>query len=78
MCIRDSIWTARPERGAGYYLALFNTTNREKEVSFPLKEIGLKGPQPVRDLWGQAPIAPAEGIFRANLPPHGSGLWRVG
>jgi hypothetical protein len=72
------VWTARPEKGAGHYLALFNTTNRTKEVSFPLKEIGVSGRVGMRDLWARADIAPAEGIFRASLPPHGSGLWRVG
>jgi len=72
------IWTARPERGAGHYLALFNTTNRPKEVAFPLTAIGVKGAAGVRDLWARADIAPAQGVFRATLPPHGSGLWRVG
>lgn len=72
------VWTARPEKGAGHYLALFNTTNRTKEAAFPLKAIGATGRVGVRDLWARADMAPVEGIFRASLPPHGSGLWRVG
>lgn len=70
-------WTARPQNGAGHYLALFNTTNKAKEITFPLREIGVTGVVGVRDLWAQTALAPAQDAFCATLPPHGAGLWRV-
>ena len=70
------IWTARPETGAGFYLALFNTSDKPKTVSFPLKALGLKTVE-VRDLWARADIGQATGWVKADLPPHGAVLLKL-
>ena len=72
------IWSARPERSPGRYVALFNTGKAEAEVALPLHELGLTGTQPVRDLWAGRMVEPASGRLARRLPAHGAGLYRLG
>jgi hypothetical protein len=70
------VWTARPADGAGRYLALFNTTDKEREIGIDFRWLGIASTVRVRDLWDRKDIGPATGRFAANLPPHGAGLYR--
>jgi alpha-galactosidase len=72
------IWSARPENGAGRYVALFNTTATAMTVGLPLRELGLEGRQPVRDLWSGTALAAASGRFEQRIASHGAGLYRLG
>jgi hypothetical protein len=72
------IWSARPADGHGRYVALFNTGKDAREATIPLRDLGLAGQQPVRDLWQQQGLAPAEQRFTRILPSHGAGLYRIG
>lgn len=73
------IWSARPADGRGRYVALFNVSKREREVGIALRDLGLSGSLPVRDLWsGQALEPVAGGRFAQTLPSHGAGLYRLG
>jgi alpha-galactosidase len=72
------IWSALPADGRGRYVALFNTGKTEREVIVPLRELGLEGPQPVRDLWQGKALAPASGQLTQRIPSHGAGLYRLG
>jgi hypothetical protein len=72
------IWSARPADGRGRYVALFNTGKAEREVTVPLRELGLEGTQPVRDLWEGRALAPASGRLAQRIPSHGAGLYRLG
>jgi hypothetical protein len=72
------IWSATPKDGKGRYLALFNPSDKAREVSIALKDLGLDGVQQVRDLWARAPLPAASGRFSQLLPSHGAGLYRLG
>jgi hypothetical protein len=72
------IWSARPADGKGRYVALFNPTDKAREVSIALKDLGLDGTRPVRDLWARRPLEDASDRFGQTLPPHGAGLYRIG
>jgi hypothetical protein len=71
------IWSARPETGAGRYVALFNTTAAAMTVGLPLRELGLATTQTVRDLWTGKVLPPATGRFEQRIPSHGAGLYRL-
>jgi len=71
------VWTARPASGGSRYLALFNTTAKEREVGIDLRWLGVPSQVRVRDLWERKEIGPATGRFAANLPAHGAGLYRL-
>jgi len=72
------IWSARPADGRGRYLALFNTGKAAREVAIPLRDLGLAGTQPVRDLWAGRALSPASNRFAQVIPSHGAGLYRLG
>jgi alpha-galactosidase len=71
------IWSARPEQ-RGRYLALFNTTDKPRRVALPLRDLGLDGAVPVRDLWARRDLAAMRDHAAAELPPHGAALYRLG
>lgn len=72
------VWSARPADGRGRYVALFNTGKEAREISLPLRELGLSGSQPMRDLWEGKALAPAKDRLIRPIPSHGAGLYRVG
>lgn len=71
------IWSARPETGHGRYLALFNTTDRPKEVGIALRDLGLSGPASARDLWEGESLGRYATRFSRTLPAHGAGLYHL-
>jgi len=71
------VWTARPAIGGGRYVALFNTTAKEREVGIDFRWLGISSQVRVRDLWERRDIGTANGRFAAILPPHGAGLYRL-
>jgi len=72
------IWSARPTNKPGLYVALFNTTDKAREVGIRLRHLGLSGTLPVRDLWTGEALAPAKGVLARTIPAHGAGLYRLG
>jgi alpha-galactosidase len=71
------VWTARPSNRAGRYLALFNTTDKAREVGIDFRWLGIPSSVRVRDLWERKETGPASRRFAVTLPPHGSGLYRL-
>ena len=72
------VWTARPVSGAGRrYLALFNTTDKAREVGIDFRWLGIASTVRVRDLWDRKELGTASRRFAAALPPHGSGLFKL-
>ena len=72
------IWTARPEGSADLYVALFNTTDKPRELGVDFRWFGLNSPLSVRDLWERKPVGIAAKRLSATLPAHGAGMYRLG
>jgi hypothetical protein len=72
------VWTARPEGSADRYVALFNTTDKPREVGVDFRWLGIHSPVRVRDLWDRKPRGTATSRLVATLPAHGAGLYRLG
>ncbi len=72
------IWSARPEAGGGRYVALFNTTDRPKEVGIALDLLGLPPRVSVRDLWTGKDAGRAERRITRTVAPHGAELLLLG
>ncbi len=70
-------WTSNaPERG-DRYVALFNLDSLPQRVSLSWSDVQLaSGRHVVRDLWARKSLGTADSL-RAELPPHGSVLYRV-
>ena len=64
-------------RDGGTYVALFNLSDQQREVSACWEELGLSGPYAARDLWAHQDAGVLEGRAAAVLPPHGSAVYKL-
>ena len=69
------VWTARGE--AGWYLAVFNTTDKAQRVTVPLATLGIPSRVRVRDLWARRDLEPVFETISLTLGAHGAGLYRL-
>lgn len=76
ICLDDNkaIWTAHNKEAESSYVALFNLSDEEAEVSIAWKDLQLgTAPSSLTELWTKATAtADADGILKAKLPAHGS------
>jgi hypothetical protein len=71
------VWTARPENGSGYYLAVFNTGDTELNVDRSWHDVGLEQKAyRVRDLWEKKKL-PSANRLKVKLAPHASVMWSL-
>jgi alpha-galactosidase len=71
------IWTARPESGRDFYVAVFNASDREQAVRYGWGDLDMAAPSyGLRDLWRRAELGPAASL-ELTLPPHASALYRA-
>ena len=70
------LWSARAP-GGDTYLALFNTTAKQREVSMALSQLDLRGTVRVRDCWARADAGAATGRIARSVPGHGAALLRL-
>jgi alpha-galactosidase len=76
---RDStqaIWMANDSIPGTIYVGLFNLEARPRAVEFLFgKTPGLTGTFNVHDIWNEEDLGTAQGVVRADLPPHGSAFY---
>ena len=69
----ESAWIAPRKDGNGFYLALFNLSDKKRTIAaVPEGAEGMKA----KELWTGKPVRVHGGI-RSSLPAHGSALYRV-
>ncbi len=71
------VW-ARPLWDGTQAVALFNLSEREREVTANWSDLGLAGAQPVRDLWRHKDLGTFNGSFKVAVPSHGALMLKVG
>jgi alpha-galactosidase len=59
-------------------VALYNQFFEKADVMVNWADIGLSGPQPVRDLWRKADLGVIDGAFTVSVPPHGAVMVKIG
>jgi len=72
------IWSARPEDGKGYYLAVFSRGDSPQTTELAWNEVGLVAGRAykVRDLWEHTDLG-AESSLKLTLQPHACVLYRL-
>lgn len=71
------VWTARPDTGAGHYVAVFNISDDAQTVQLAWKDVGLDAAKfKVRDLWAQKNLGTAKQLS-VQLAPHACALYKV-
>ncbi|MCX6872346.1 MAG: putative Ig domain-containing protein [Verrucomicrobia bacterium] len=71
------VWAKEMEDGSRA-VGLFNRGRRPAAVTALWKDLGITGPQQVRDLWRQQDLTVAKDACRAEVPGHGCVLLRIG
>lgn len=71
------IWSAKAEGSADRYVALFNVSDKPREVWIRLRDLGPSRPVAVRDLWEGRTLGKQADRIAATLPPHGAALYRL-
>ncbi len=59
-------------------VGFFNKDDNAKEISVVFKDIGLKGIQPVRDLWEKKDLGDSFGVYKCAVGSHCARLFRIG
>lgn len=71
------VW-ARPLCDGTMAVGLFNRGREEAKVTVRWSDLGIKGPQPVRDLWRQKDMGVFSDSFTAKVMPHAAWMIKVG
>jgi alpha-galactosidase len=71
------IW-ARPLWDGTVAVGLFNRSTNAQTVTASWDDLGLDGPQPVRDLWRHQDLGASDGSVSAQVPGHGAVLLKIG
>ena len=71
------VW-ARPLFDGTQAVGLFNRGVHAAKVTARWQDLGLRGSQPVRDLWQRRDLAPASGDITLMVPAHGAILLKIG
>ena len=71
------VW-ARPLWDGTVAVGLFNSGGRKCDVTAKWFDLGLAGPQAVRDLWQKKDLGEFEGSFAASVPAHGAVMVKIG
>ena len=68
------VWTAKPEKDKGFYVAVFNVSDQAQTVNYSAKDLGLPSSSyRVRDLWDNRELGVAASV-NVTLRPHASVL----
>jgi len=79
-CAKDGqleVW-ARTLSDGTLAVGLFNRSRKNAAVTAKWSDLGLTGPQPVRDLWRKVDLGPMTDEFKAEVPRHGVVMVKVG
>jgi alpha-galactosidase len=71
------IWARELEDGTRA-VGLFNRGGQRADMAVPFRSLGLRGAQPVRDLWLRKDVGVHQRAYRVTVPVHGAVLVRVG
>jgi hypothetical protein len=71
-------WIGEPEDGSGKYLAIFNLAdNGPTEISISTRDLGIRGPCRIRDLWARRDQGTVTSEIKQRVPAHGAVLLHV-
>jgi len=71
------VWTAKSRNGKGFYIAIFNVSERPQTVNYSFKDLALPSSSyRVRDLWERHELG-AAALVNVTLRPHASVLYFV-
>ncbi|HTL67095.1 MAG TPA: NPCBM/NEW2 domain-containing protein [Lacunisphaera sp.] len=73
---RRQVWARHLEDGS-LAVGLFNLSRTPDKIAITWAQLGLTGPQQVRDLWRQQDLGTEAAGYAVELPRHGAALIRI-
>lgn len=73
----QEVWS-RPLFDGTHAVGLINATIEPENITVKWSDIGVKGTQPVRDLWLHQDIGSFAGSYTVEVPAHGAVLLKIG
>ena len=73
----SEVWV-RPLFDGTIAVGLFNRSRTAVDVTARWSDLGIKGKQPVRDLWQRKDLKSADDSFTAHVPAHGAVVVKIG
>ena len=70
-------WKSRDWEDGSTYVALFNLSDEEAEVTACFQELELSGKFAVRDLWAKEDQGEESETLRAKIGPHGAAVYQL-
>ncbi len=70
-------WIAKDTKSNTRYLALFNTGEEKKKVTFNLELEHLRGDYKIKDLWTNEELGTFKGTFATEINAHGGKLYSL-
>jgi alpha-galactosidase len=74
---QTEVWS-RPLWDGTLAVALFNRSDQARDVTANWLDLGISGPQPVRDLWLHKDLGVSDESFTASVPSHGAVMLKIG
>ena len=74
---QSEVWS-RPLMSGDHAVGLVNEADDPAPVTVRWSDIGVTGPQPVRDLWLHKDVGMHAGSYTVQVPAHGTVLLRIG
>ena len=74
---RTEVW-ARPLVDGTLAVGLFNRGRTDANITASWSDLGLSGPQPVRNLWLRRDEGTYDGAYSTTVPRHGAVMLRIG
>lgn len=80
LCLDDkkAIWRAGNEKTGAKYVALFNLSEEESEMTVSLAEAEMEADACLTELWTGERATVAQGVLHANIPAHGCAVYETG
>ena len=70
-------WKSLDSEDGSVYVALFNLSEEEKEITACFEELELSGTYQIRDLWAGKDQGTVEGKVAATIAPHGAAVYKL-
>ncbi|RXP62731.1 glycoside hydrolase family 27 protein [Lutibacter sp. HS1-25] len=73
----QAIWIATDPANGDKFVALFNLSEKERDVKFRLEDEALRGSFKVRDLWEKKDVGVVKDELSAKIESHGAKIFRL-
>ena len=75
---KTAIWRAGNEKTGAKYVALFNLSEEESEMTVSRAEAEMEAGACLTELWTGERATVAQGVLHANIPAHGCAVYETG